>query len=364
MGKENFAHLESLENVDVKDETVKQDVSPNSGPEPKKRSASPNFVLDSLRIPIHDPVKDEIELPKKRQRTVESNGGVIEEDIREPSVGLEPLNSLSAHEIVKKYEEMSEEEARTAMNNLSNPRAVIKKEKLFLDDKEILKRLEPAGLDPFPVVLDPAIRDTAVTRSFISKHFGGTERETFPRIKPGKLATHGYDNLMCINLLYAPYAPKKPGYPGLFFQMTPAVEPWSQKRSHTQVLFVRLRTNEWLYVGLYQQIAVASLTPEEWHSQDASVRKNWSKEIAVKKWAKPVRVSIHLKRRLGRAAVEEEIDARVNDGSKYDDVTEEDVLDAYDKGDEIMGVWCMKCVGYDENFQRGLIKAARRNGRR
>ncbi|KAH9949185.1 hypothetical protein B0H21DRAFT_688862 [Amylocystis lapponica] len=229
-----------------------------------------------------------------------------------------------------------------------------------------MRRLEPAGLHPFPVTLAPGIRDRTVSRPALSQHFGGNLRSSFPAIPAGKLAEHGYDNFMCINLLYAPHAPQNPGHPGLFLQLTPARGSWAQQRPDchwdTMVVFVRLKAGAWLYLGEYEMTPVASLTPGEWRAQSDAVRRNWSENTAAKGWARYIRAKIHLRRRLGRDPTEEEIDAGMEDKQQYDDVTAEDVVEAYDTGAEAMGAWCMKCVGYDEDFQRlvGSLEQSKR----
>ncbi|KAI0959106.1 hypothetical protein AcW1_004033 [Taiwanofungus camphoratus] len=116
-----------------------------------------------------------------------------------------------------------------------------------------------------------------VERMFICQRFGRGARDTFPEPKAEKLDKHGYNNLMCINLEYASYAPQKPGHPGLVFATTPTVDPWSMRRPKTMVLFVRLQKSRWLYLGSYE--LAASFTTDEWRAQTDIVRKNWSDNI-------------------------------------------------------------------------------------
>lgn len=48
----------------------------------------------------------------------------------------------------------------------------------------------------FDVHLDPAIRDIAVSRQFMTKEYGGNSIETFPNIREEKLKAHGLDDFM------------------------------------------------------------------------------------------------------------------------------------------------------------------------
>ncbi|KAI0951742.1 hypothetical protein AcV7_007754 [Taiwanofungus camphoratus] len=97
-------------------------------------------------------------------------------------------------------EAMSEAEMKEALEKLSN-------QERFLSDDTFFRRLAPADPDPYPVTADEKTQNFTVERMFICQRFGGGARDTFPEPKAEKLAKHGYNNLVCINLEYAPYAP-------------------------------------------------------------------------------------------------------------------------------------------------------------
>lgn len=93
--------------------------------------------------------------------------------------------------------------------------------------------------------------------------------ETFPKISKKKLALHGLDDFMYLNLNLNPQAPQLPGAPGLLFDVdsNPGSPPGDDDDDRIHRLFARLESAIWLYCGQYKMKQVMSLTKEEWAEQ-------------------------------------------------------------------------------------------------
>ena len=68
-------------------------------------------------------------------------------------------------------------------------------QELTLDDEVIRDRMKELG-SSLVVHLDPAIRDIAVSRVFMSAEYGGGSQETCPNIGQEKLKAHGLNDFM------------------------------------------------------------------------------------------------------------------------------------------------------------------------
>ncbi|PIL36411.1 hypothetical protein GSI_00099 [Ganoderma sinense ZZ0214-1] len=248
----------------------------------------------------------------------------------------------------------------SVVKQLANPKAEVKKE-LLLKDEDVAQLLAPAALRPYPVSLPEPHRSVTVTRDQLKGRFGGNTMETFPRPSAARIAQHGYDNFMCINLLWNPHGPQIPGHGGLFFETTvwPG-DPWTANTKHSavQVLFTRLAQGKWLYLGEYELSGATPLSVEQWDGMHETNRAIWPKEIAERNWGIPVRARIHLRQTLGREPTREEVeDAQ----GKFKNITLADVRAALDSGEESIQAWSMKCVGYNEDFQKEMVRLARGN---
>jgi hypothetical protein len=66
------------------------------------------------------------------------------------------------------------------------------------------------------------------------------------------------------------------------------------------------------------------------------VKANWGNNVCKKGWGKTVRARITLRKTLGRDPDETELASAVEDrGNDYNDVTPEEVICAYDRGEEV-----------------------------
>ncbi|KAI0666109.1 hypothetical protein C8Q78DRAFT_985175 [Trametes maxima] len=238
----------------------------------------------------------------------------------------------------------------------AQPNAEVKKE-LILKDEDVLHLLHHDALQPFPVTLPEPLRSATVTRRQLAKHYGGSEMDTFPKPGADKFAVHGRANFMCINLQWNPNAPQVPGHGGLFFDSTFPGDAWTAREKHSplQVLFVRLSGNKWLYLGEYEVGEAPALTTAQWRGLPNAVRALWTKNIHEKMWGREMRARIHLRRTLGREATRSEVnDALSLEDGSFKGVSPARINAALESGDECVRTWSMKCVGYDEDFQREL----------
>ena len=74
------------------------------------------------------------------------------------------------------------------------------------------------------------------------------------------------------------------------------------------------------------------------------VRNTWAKELWRKGWGRNVRVRVTLRQQLGHEPTERELDAASRDlGNKYQDISAEDIREAYDCGEEVSHFLCTIC---------------------
>ncbi|KAK0445467.1 hypothetical protein EV421DRAFT_1936332 [Armillaria borealis] len=234
------------------------------------------------------------------------------------------------------------------LKKLKNPKVKKKKGVVQLSQDSIRARLNPIGLDIFPIPLPWTTANVGVSREFISKYYGGSPQCTFPRIGKKFIDLHGDIEYMYLNLDYNPHAPQVPGAPGLFYG-------WEGDGTEIFRLIVCIGRNEWTYVGEYKTGPCAPLTVEEWNSQDRVVKMTWAQGIIESSWGVASRATIRLRERLGRKATEEEIDDAIDAGEKFQDVTIEEVLAEFSSGRKSLHMSTLKCVDYDAGFQQFLV---------
>lgn len=99
--------------------------------------------------------------------------------------------------------------------------------------------------------------------------------DTFPRRAAARNGGRPDLHFMCLNLLWNPHAPQRPGHGGLFFEISlwPG-DAWTAHLNHarTQTLFVRLTENRWLYLGEYEMVRATPLSVEHWAGLNQAVR--------------------------------------------------------------------------------------------
>ncbi|KAG6915380.1 hypothetical protein DXG01_011752, partial [Tephrocybe rancida] len=231
------------------------------------------------------------------------------------------------------------------VENMKNPKATMKKLERCFDVDTIRARLRPIGLDPFPITLERSIREVMVPRGFISSVYGGGLISAWTNVsaqKQRRLNNTKYLEFLYLSLDLNCHAPEVPGSPGLYFDAGIQGRAYPIKGTHR--LITRIAKSPigplWQYQGQYQLKPVNPLTPREWASVAPSVRTHWAREIHKSTgWGKDTQ------ERIARQKAQE---------GDHGEVTVEDISQALLRGDESVAVWTMKCVGYDEEFQRDL----------
>ncbi|KAJ7367533.1 hypothetical protein DFH08DRAFT_979972 [Mycena albidolilacea] len=131
----------------------------------------------------------------------------------------------------------------------------------------------------------------------------------------------------------------------------------AKEEAKIRMLFARLDKNQWQYQGQYALKPTDPLTVEEWKEQPLQVRRTWAQRLSVRGWGRWLRADITLRRQLGRTPTEAEKKAALKDkGDKFLTVTPEEIGKLLDSGEVVIRVSAMKCVGYNADFQRVLAE--------
>ncbi|KAF8823453.1 hypothetical protein HHX47_DHR10000413 [Lentinula edodes] len=217
------------------------------------------------------------------------------------------------------------------------------KAEMNIDSNTFRERIARVSAPRYPVTLEPeSARWQIMSRKFISRTYGGSEVSTFPMIDPKKVSKHGREFWMFWSLEKHPDAPKRPGKPGIWYDSSPME--YTEDFEIVQHGFARMNSDKWLYLGDYKQCATEALTQCEWLLQSDK----------KKPWARHARAGIHLRKKWSREPTMEEIaDAAMTEDFK--NVTIEEIKDAFDQGQQRLGMLVLKCVGYDNDFQKELI---------
>ncbi|KAI0313569.1 hypothetical protein OF83DRAFT_522787 [Amylostereum chailletii] len=272
------------------------------------------------------------------------------------------------------------------------------KKDLEFDSATVQGRIDAAGVKPYTVDLDPEIKDAVVSRQFISSVYGGSAQMTFPHFSAKKFKEHGLKDFMFLRLEGHPNAPQEAGMPGVWFleepyeelrrsrdgvdvkkeeeageeedrpEFEPKDEPDADRDGGEDEkandvtdpdyrTFVGLSPKQWRYVGQYKLIEAAPLTQQEWILQDSRVRKTWAGDLYRYGWGTGVRFRVLYRREHGGEEPSlEEVRAAWSNPNGYKDVTDVEIQNDFDLGKQQLGVFVMRCVGYDEAFQRSLIE--------
>ncbi|KAJ7983092.1 hypothetical protein DFH06DRAFT_977985, partial [Mycena polygramma] len=223
---------------------------------------------------------------------------------------------------------------------------------------------------PYPIDLEPDIRDVTVRRDFMSQDYGGNPQETYPKIAKVFVEKTRLKRFMYLNLVYNPHCPEIPGAPGLLFDVACAgsndeIDRGEERKEgeegakpdedKTWILFARLDRATWQYQGQYVLTLAEDLNLQEWKQQSPKVRENWAHQITVKKWGRNIRADVTLRRELGRKPTKAETEASLRKkDNKFSDVTAEEISSAFDRGEVVIVVHTLKCVGYNVDLQRNL----------
>jgi hypothetical protein len=192
-------------------------------------------------------------------------------------------------------------------------------------------------------------------RQFFSDTYGGNPQQTFPQINPKRVAQHGFDNFMFLNLDYNPQAPMFPGSPGLFFESSGGSTADDDKKWISKVykVITRLQSGAWEYEGDFKILKSQPLSIDEWLSQKLivsfvylihvlrlslqQVRRTWANKIWQQGWGQWVRARIFLRKQHNRNPTDEEVEKVLNTRKDQfrNTVTPEDIMTAYNRGQEV-----------------------------
>ncbi|KII83367.1 hypothetical protein PLICRDRAFT_47258 [Plicaturopsis crispa FD-325 SS-3] len=252
-----------------------------------------------------------------------------------------------------------EDANKLAMQKMRNPK-VKTKENIPLHDS-ISQRLIDKGLTArYPIDFPEVMQGTTFSRDFLHDVVGANTRRTFPKVAQKHVDRHGFSNLnlMCINLYFDPRAPQTTGAPALFFN------PFDRRDRGdewpvTQTVISRIERNHWQVMGQYKLSRAKSLTAIEWRSQPPSVKLTWATEIRSRVWGKRIRARMVLRKEIRREPTKQEVDIALDNRRDLfkNQVSVEEVMAAYNDGDEFLAVWYMECIGYDREFQTYLVNA-------
>ncbi|KAJ3513374.1 hypothetical protein NLJ89_g2991 [Agrocybe chaxingu] len=237
------------------------------------------------------------------------------------------------------------------LKDLKNPK-IHKIQDLELDLDTVASRMKEIGFDPYPVDLPVDIKEFTVSREFLSSTYGGNMQQAFPTVSKEFFRRHGMNNFAFVHPHYQPVGPEMPGAPGLFLSSDLDEEFPGNYR-----VFTRIRSNVWQLQGIYEikPSIRPFLTVAEWARQDLKVRNTWYRQICIQGWGISVCARVIGRKELGREPTRKEVE-RIEESKKYKNATPEDIAKAYMRGEEKMGVWTMKCVGYDKKFQQELCE--------
>lgn len=309
---------------------------------------SPGGVIDVDEANM--PEEDEIALGEGPGLRISTVRGDRQNTARLASaVKAEPLNDVAL--VQKMKDEPSDEQIRDALACMKNADAKVKKDLTF-SDRILYRRIQKIGLELYPVE-DSVNKYFLFSRYYFSNRYGGSFVATFPTLSAAKLKEHGIDDWAFPSLEYNPHAPQVPGAPGLFY--TPNGH---ARTTFDHRVFVRLDGGKWLYVGMYTFAPSDSLTPDEFSSQPDKIKKTWAREMKTHStWGTNVTGRVYFRRENnGKEPTEAELDEVLLDKTALARVTEEEIIQAYSTGQEVFGVFSMKCIGYDAKWIAGLIE--------
>jgi len=159
-----------------------------------------------------------------------------------------------------------------------------------------------------------------------------------------------------------PTMPIQPGHAGLLFTSRQEIlsnGPWT-------VFCKPPETGKalWLYLGEYANVLCGKMTKEEFGIQSDVVKKEWAKKLLRMKQF-DVYLSMRARIALRKVGVLPVDDAREEEmlvkaemdkvrGNKGTEVTEDDIVEALNRGDEGIDIIRMTCVEYDHLFAHDI----------
>ncbi|KAF6746321.1 hypothetical protein DFP72DRAFT_923170 [Ephemerocybe angulata] len=224
--------------------------------------------------------------------------------------------------------------------------------------------------DAPPLPIDPGPSALHVPRNFIYLAYGGSPYQFLQYIpaerNPSQTGS-GRRRLVFPMPEMNPAMPLHPGESGLLFASRHEVlsdPPWGVFRKNLDGGEAR-----WLYLGEYESVLVGRMTKAQFRMQRAMVKARWAKLIIEQKAFECyscMRARIALRKHgllVGnevevQALVANEVD-QIENGEGLE-LGEEDVIRAFDMGEEAIDIIRMKCVAYDRIFADSIKEKFKR----
>jgi len=255
---------------------------------------------------------------------------------------------------------ISDEQLQEAASQWKNPIAKIKKDSQFTW-RVVADRISVVGLERYPTGLDEETLRFIFNRHYLHHLYGGSFVDTFPRPIRLKVQFHGLDDFMCLRLDYNPHAPVNPGDPGLLFTYRSA-DRLGKCAAGLNRVFVRIQASPalWQYMGQYRLYQSEPLTKAEFSSQSSMVRKTWARDVLKRSKGDDIAARVYLRKTNHREPSLGEVNNVLQTKQKLkaakSRLTWADIVSAYERGEEEIRVYAMKCVAYDADFQRTLAR--------
>ena len=142
-----------------------------------------------------------------------------------------------------------------------------KKEAPELPESTLTRYIRQFGLREAPVPQDhdtQKVLDLTVRREFLANHFGGNGQELFSQPAEKHVERHGIRLILCPAINLHPFAPQRPGYPGLVFDCPAQVYEGHWFGDGVFPCMAGLGPGVWLYVGHCEWKGHDWLSSEEW----------------------------------------------------------------------------------------------------
>ncbi|KAL7281577.1 hypothetical protein ACG7TL_004894 [Trametes sanguinea] len=201
---------------------------------------------------------------------------------------------------------------------------------------------------------------SASRRKVTGDNFGGSKRAMVVSYSDDNRRYHGHRYANCLYLkdLINWGIPRRPGEPGVLFIVESSL--WS---AGPQKVFIWLDHSKWLYVGEYELTRAGFLSPQEFKLLPHKVRKKWGAilttgDAQLNKF-RGLRARVSHYNRTGHVLDKEDLaDALRAAPENTFQLPQQHMIDALDGGILAMKIWNMKCMGYDEDFQRRIAELA------
>ncbi|KAI0264100.1 hypothetical protein BC834DRAFT_270009 [Gloeopeniophorella convolvens] len=198
-----------------------------------------------------------------------------------------------------------------------------------------------------------------VSRRFLSKVYRFSERELLHRPKPdADSVTFQRKNVLFPPWVQNPRLPLEPGRPGTLLALRDDI---LEVRKFSLFICAPVKA-VWLYMGEYGlTVCPTPLSSKEFRGLHKSTRLSWAKTILKRqKWDCFMSARARIKlRKDGQALTDATVSAEVKlsrgDRGKFHGLSEQDILDAFDAGQETLQVYLLHPQSYDTKFAEHML---------